>query len=161
MKNKTSTTEQVIHAAEAYPAIRVVTVYALLGGAVGGMLLGGWGTLLLLVQSGDVTQLVSTLPTVVVFGLFGSLIGLVPALLTGLWLAWRRVHRSGWGYAEATAAGAMCSLLCLVVLVAVEIDSRDWVAEMPTLLELGLGSVLLGACSALVLACSLPGKREQ
>ena len=161
MKNDISTTEQTIQAAEAYPAIRVVTVYALLGGAVGGMLLAGWRTLLLLVQSCDVTQLVSTLPTVVVFGLFGSLIGLVPALLTGLWLAWRRVHRSGWGYAEAVTAGAMCSLLCLAVLVAVEIDSRDWVAEMPTLLGLGLGSVLLGGCSALVLACSLPGKREQ
>lgn len=69
----------------------------------------------------------------------------------------RWARRSGWSYAEATVGGAMCSLLCIVVLAAVEINNRDWVAEMPTLLELG-GSVLLGGCIALVLACSLPVK---
>lgn len=38
---------------------------------------------------------------------------------------------------ERAVGGAMCSLLCFVVLAAVEINNRDWVAEMPTLLELG------------------------
>ena len=104
MKNNASITEQAVYAAETYSAIRVVTVYALLGRAV------------------DASQWMGLCRS---HGGRGGVQSLV----------FRRTGGSGdqqsrLGGRDADTAGVG-------------------------------GSVLLGGCSALVLACSLPVKREQ
>lgn len=106
----TAPTRQTVHA---YPYLRVILCFALLGGAIGGALL----TVAVDMLSGrGLAEGGNNWPGALVFMLAGSIMGLVPAALCGVWLAWRRRCRNLGGIAEAVLAGAVISWLFIWLL---------------------------------------------
>ncbi|MDO5090856.1 MAG: hypothetical protein Q4D61_04865 [Cardiobacteriaceae bacterium] len=92
--------------ASKYPYLKVILGFALLGGALGGLLIALFFT----VRSGEWRTLLHGDGLLIVF-VSGAQFGTAPALLTGLWLAWRRVCRNGGGLLHAAIAGAAFSAL--------------------------------------------------
>ena len=114
-----------------YPRLRVALLYPLLGGAIGGFLLA----------------LVFDIRMLDLAVVYGAVIGFFPALLCGLWLAWRRAHRALY----AALVGAVSSALCSAAFIILQGDARS------DTLETVLFYATVGGASAFVLGlCILP-----
>lgn len=98
-------------AAQPYPYVRVILGFALLGGATGGLILALGSALL----DGMGEGIAAWLPVLLVFMIYGALLGLVPALLCGVWLALWQTRRNAAGLLHAALAGTVVSGLCLLL----------------------------------------------
>lgn len=125
-----------------YPYLRVIVCFALFGGAVGGALLGLTATA---VYGHSHELVVHDWRPLAGFMVFGSVIGLIPALLCGIWLAWRRRCRNLGGMAEAVLVGAAIGWLFICLTVGWQVPG--FLMESWLFLVAGGGSALIvGGC---------------
>ena len=83
----------------------------MLGGATGGLILALGSALL----DGMGEGIAAWLPVLLVFMIYGALLGLVPALLCGVWLALWQTRRNAAGLLHAALSGTVVSGLCLLL----------------------------------------------
>lgn len=95
-----------------YPYVRVILGFSLLGGATGGAVLAV-GTAFFGNVGGS--GAVALLLVVLVFMTYGAFLGLLPALLCGVWLALWKTQRTAGGLLHAVLAGAVVSGLCMML----------------------------------------------
>ena len=101
----TAPAKQTVHI---YPYLRVIVCFALLGGAIGGVLLA---VVVDILSGRGLYEGGNNWLGALVFMLAGFIMGFVPATLCGVWLAWRRRCRKPGGLAEAVLVGAAGSWL--------------------------------------------------
>lgn len=128
------------HMAAPYPYRKVILGYTLLGGALGGLFVA------LFFGSPEF-----------VFG--GIYFGTAPALLLGLWLAWRRVQRNGYGLCQAVLVGALFSVLEWIILILLLDRSFDFLFDGMTQFVF-MVTAAAGAASGGLLAWLLLPKPE-
>ena len=136
---------------------RVPIIYALLGGPLGMWLLACY---YLWLQSDWLSQagLAEVFGAIWGLVLWGYVFGGIPALLTGLLAMRLRLYRTTKGVACAVVAGAVLSLLWLVV---ISWDVSTWYSHPETLLMKMLVIMSCGAVSSLVLSVFLPKLQPQ
>lgn len=109
---------------ENYPKLRVITAYSLFGGGIGGGIIGLIAGMLMVLgavlQSGVslsiVEPLVLALLAIPTFALFGSVIGLIPAALTGCLVASLKLYRNDKGLSQSAIIGTLSTVICALLI---------------------------------------------
>lgn len=109
---------------ENYPTSNVITVYLFFGGAIGGGVIGlviaVFMVLEAVLQSGGSQSIVGSLALALLaiptFAFFGSLIGLIPATLTGCLVASLKLYRDLKGLSQSTIIGTISTIICALLL---------------------------------------------
>lgn len=115
-----------------YPVWRVVCCYALFGGAIGGAIMG-----------------ILIFPLIIFAVFYGALLGFVPALLTGIYVAMMRMMKTVMGLLHAFLAGAVVS------------GAYNRIVDKNADVMFILGLALVGGLSSWILACyTLPKSRK-
>lgn len=105
---------------ENYPKANVITAYSLFGGVIGGGLIGlivsVFMVLEAILQSDGVSQSVTrslmlALLVIVICALFGFVLGLIPATLTGWITARLKLYRNDKGLLQSTIIGAISTVI--------------------------------------------------
>lgn len=126
-----------------YPYVRVILCFSLLGAPLGSAILGIAASVFTMrLESGFTLEAGSVL--IMVFVLVGSVVGLVPAVLCGIWLAVWRVHRTWLGIFNAFVSGGLLSWLCTVaVLASMGGETKIFIPGAWILIGAGGGSALI------------------
>ncbi len=144
-----------------YPKSRVITCYALFGGAVGGLLVFlsfsiNDGRLIIQSSDGEINFLF-------LFLCVGMILGFIPALIAGLCLSyWQVVIKEPIDYLKVFAFGAVATIIPLIlywiVIAILEKDSHFLDIEWLVII---LFLTMVGGLSAVILApFILPKSRE-
>jgi len=113
-----------------YPRFTVAWVYACSGGAIGGGLIGFWVTLL--------SQNIFMLWLVIVGAIFGIVLGFIPAVVTGLIVAYFKLYRNGKGLFWAGVIGTFVTLSVVLTV------TPSLSALIPAVFVGGFSAVLTG-----------------
>lgn len=133
-----------------YPYLKVILGFALLGGTLGGLLLA-----VFFIAQSEYWRSPWRFDEVLIAFAGGALCGMLPALLTGAWLAWQRVLRNRRGMLHTAIAGAVFFALgALGVVAFIWLLTEDsWL--LPPLLPLLALITPTGTVSALLFSWAL------
>ena len=109
---------------ENYPTSNVITAYLFFGGAIGGGVIGLVVAVFMILEDvlqsglsqGVVGSLVLALLAIPTFAFFGSLIGFIPATLTGCLVASLKLYRDLKGLSQSTIIGTISTIICALLL---------------------------------------------
>lgn len=107
-----------------YPKANVITAYSSFGGAIGGGVIGLVMAMFMVLEAvlqsaasqGIVRSLVLALLTIPTFAFFGSLLGLIPAILTGCLVAGLKLYRNDKGLSQSAIIGTISTVICTLLL---------------------------------------------
>lgn len=139
-----------------YPTNKVITLYPLLGGFIGGVLVGVLAEVSNLDTIKEIPEFIGTL---LFFGVLGIFFGLIPASIAGFITAKCRLYKNiWWHYPIITLIGFVPSALIGLGLILLE-----GIYKWNKLSDIGFFMVVLGAIgaiSALIMAMiALPKKK--
>ena len=101
-----------------YPFLKVITLYALLGGFIGGMQVGTIATLSELDNLKEIPEFIGTL---LFFGVLGILFGCIPATTAGFIIAKCRLYKNiWWHYPVIALIGFIPSAICGLFLILID-----------------------------------------
>ncbi|MGP5548086.1 hypothetical protein [Psychrobacter alimentarius] len=109
---------------ENYPTASVITSYACFGGAIGGGLIGLIMAMLMILEcilervflQKIVSSIVLGALAIPTFALFGFVIGLIPATLTGCLVAHLKLYRHYNDLLQSAIIGAISTVICALLL---------------------------------------------
>ncbi|WP_201598840.1 hypothetical protein [Psychrobacter vallis] len=104
---------------ENYPKANVITAYSFFGGAIGGGVIGLVIAMFMVLEAvlqGIVGSLVLALLAIPTFAFLGSLLGLIPAILTGCLVASLKLYRNDKGLSQSAIIGTISTVICALLL---------------------------------------------
>lgn len=109
---------------ENYPTASVITSYACFGGAIGGGVIGLIMAMLMILEcilervflQKIVSSIILGALAIPTFALFGFVIGLIPAMLTGCFVAHLQLYRHYNDLLQSAIIGALSTVICALVL---------------------------------------------
>ena len=134
---------------DSYPYLQVIVLFAGLGSVIGGVLLE---SIVLLMFGVDEVVRIGYEPL-----LYGTAIGFLPALLTGMVVAYRQIWRTKWrGFRATFLIGVVVSAL-YVALIAGFIGAFSSMAMIGiALVVIGSVGIFGGCCALITSAVALP-----
>lgn len=149
---------------EEYPTPHVVASYLFLGGSLGGVVLSilvfiidimeeiwlmahnkrTFETTTLFELIDNPLIIFGFIPVLVLFLLLGGVFGFVPALFTGMWLAWRKVYiYNRLSYLRVGLVGCVMTAICYLI-VSFSNASIIFSLMLPLLMVGGISAVIMG-----------------
>lgn len=110
---------------ENYSKSSVIGAYLFFGGAIGGGLIGLVVAMFIVLQAvlqnavfqNIVSSIVLAVLVIPTFALFGFMIGLIPATLTGCLVAYFKLYRNHKGLSHSTIIGAISTVICTLLII--------------------------------------------
>ncbi|WP_434352829.1 hypothetical protein VH441_06385 [Psychrobacter sp. HD31] len=137
-----------------YPTAKIMLMYTFLGSYIGGMIVCFYIFIESFIQQGINEQNIDILGGLFLVGFLGILFGFMPALLTALWIVYKRYYRNTFQvYLKIFSIGFIVSLIfyILAVLLFIIISSDENGYDMAALFDLNYGKLsLIGGLSSVV-----------